>query len=132
MRKLTLVAILATFATALAADTAPAKPLGKIFVNSGESIRCPAGTAACTATVRATGRDAHNRSVTLGGATITIAPAATARLIFKLDRAGKRLLLTRGPLRASLTVTISTGTEAPIVTTHPITIGVPKRHGRRR
>lgn len=132
MRKLTLTAILATFATALAADTATAKPLGKIFVNSGESIRCPAGTAACTASVQATGRDAHNRSVTLGGTTITIAPAATTRLIFKLDGTGKHMLLTRGPLRARLTISISIGASAPIVTTHPITIGVPKRHGHRR
>lgn len=117
----------------IGAATAPAsRRLGKIFVNSGESIQCPAGVAACTATVQATGRDARNRPVTLGRTTITIAPAATARLIFKLDGAGKHLLLSRGPLRARLTVTIRAGAEAPIISTHLITIGLPKRHGHRR
>jgi hypothetical protein len=131
MRGLALLGVLVGLAATVGADTTSAKPFGKIFVNSGESIRCPAGAAACTATVLATGRDARNRTVTLGGTTITIAPAATARLIFKLDHAGRRLLLTHGPLRAKLTVTVSEGANPPIVSIHPITIGVPKRRGRR-
>ncbi|HEY7952788.1 MAG TPA: hypothetical protein VID70_07350 [Solirubrobacteraceae bacterium] len=132
MRKLVFAGLLAALAATTGAVAASARPLGKIFVNSGESIRCPAGGEACTAKLQATGRDAHNRDVTLGHTTITIAPAATAKLIFKLDRTAKHLLLTRGPLQARLTVTIRTGTQAPIVSSHPITIGVPKRHGRRR
>lgn len=122
----------AALATAIGADAASAKPLGKIFVNSGESIQCPTGSVACTVSVRAAGRDRHNRELTLGQATFTIAPAATAKLIFKLNSAGKHLLLTRGPLRAKLTITISAGSAAPIVSIHPVTIGVPKRRGHRR
>jgi hypothetical protein len=131
MRKLTLVGVLAALATMLGADTAPAKPLGKIFVNSGEAIQCPATGATCVVTVRATGRDRHNRSVNLGHSTIAIAPARTAKLIFRLSAAGKHLLLTRGPLRATLTVTTREGPGAPIVSTHPITIEVPKKHRHR-
>ncbi len=114
------------------AAAASARRSGKIFVNSGESIQCPAGGAACTVTARATAPDARNRSVTLGSTTITIAPAATTSLIFELDRAGKHLLLRRRPLQATLTVTLSSGAGAPIVTMHTITIGVPKRHGPKR
>jgi hypothetical protein len=134
MRKLTPVGVLAVAAMGLGAASAPAsKRLGKIFVNSGESIQCPTGSVACIVSVRADGRDRHNRELTLGYATFTIAPAATAKLIFKLNSAGKHLLLTRGPLQARLTVTIRDGSEAPIVSTHPITIGVPKkRHGLRQ
>jgi hypothetical protein len=134
MRKLTLAGVLAVAAVGLGAAPAPAsKRLGKIYVNSGESIQCPTGSTACVVSVRAAGRDRHNRELTLGHATFTIAPATTAKLIFKLTSAGKHLLLTRGPLHAKLTVTIRDGSEAPIVSTHPITIGVPKkRHGLRR
>jgi hypothetical protein len=133
MRRLTLAAILTTLVLAMGANTvAASKPLGKIIVNSGESIRCPAASAGCVVSIQATARNRHNRSVSLGHATIAIAPAATARLVFRLSGAGKRLLLTRGPLRAWLTVAIRDGSAAPIVSTHPITIGVPRRHGRRR
>jgi hypothetical protein len=133
MRKFTLVGVLAVVAMGLGAASAPAsKRLGKIIVNSGESVQCPAGSAACVVSVQADGRDRRNRELTLGRATITIAPAATAKLTFKLNAAAKRLLLTRGPLRASLTVTVREGADAPIVSTHSITIGVPKRHGHRR
>lgn len=133
MRKFVLLGVLAVLATGLAATTAPAsKRLGKIIVNSGESIQCPAGSAACVVSVQATGRDRHNHRLALGRATITIAPAATSRLTFKLNATAKRMLLTRGPLRASLTVTVREGAEAPIVSTHSITIGLPKRHGHRR
>ncbi|HEV3071504.1 MAG TPA: hypothetical protein VGY76_08790 [Solirubrobacteraceae bacterium] len=134
MRKLTLVGVLAIAATGLGAASAPAaKRIGKIFVNSGESIQCPTGGAVCMVSVRAAGRDRHNRELTLGYSTFTIAPAATAKLIFKLNNVGKHLLLTRGPLQAKLTITISDGSEAPIVSSHPITIGLPKkRHSPRR
>lgn len=132
MKKLALLGTLAALAAMVGAGAAYAKPSRKILVNSGESIQCPAGGAACTVTARATGRDAHHRSVTLGSTTITIAPAATASLIFELDGLGRHLLLARGPLQATLTVTLSDGAGAPIVTAHVITIGVPKRHGRRR
>jgi hypothetical protein len=84
-------------------------------------------------TVQATSRDRHNHRVALGKSTITVAPAGTAKLIFRLSAAGKHLLLTHGPLLADLTVTTREGSEAPIVSTHPITIGLPKKlHGRRR
>lgn len=132
MRKLVFVVAFAALTTTIGADTASAKALSKIFVNSGESIQCPTGSAACIVSIQAAGRDRHNRELTLGQATFTIAPSATARLIFKLNGAGKHLLLTRGPLRAKLTITISNGPAAPIVSTHPITIGVPKRRGHRR
>ena len=134
MRKLTLVGVLAVAAVGLGTASAPAaKRPGKIFVNSGELIQCPTGSAACAVSVRAAGRDRHNRELTLGSASFTIAPAATAQLIFKLNNAGKHLLLTRGPLQAKLTITIRDGSEAPIVSTHPITIGIPKkRHNPRR
>jgi hypothetical protein len=132
MRKLTLVGVLVMAAMGLGAAAAPAsKRLGKIFVNSGESIQCPTGSAACVVSVRAAGRDRHNHELTLGYATFTIAPAATAKLIFKLNNAGKHLLLTRGPLPAKLTITIREGSEAPIVSSHPITIGVPKKRHHR-
>jgi hypothetical protein len=133
MRKLVPVAILAALTAATGADTAFAKLPDKIFVNSGESIQCPTGSAGCVVSVRAAGRDRHNRELTLGYSTFTIAPATTAKLIFKLNNAGRHLLLTRGPLQARLTITIRDGSEAPIVSSHPITIGVPKkRHSPRR
>jgi len=133
MMKLTLAGALVMAAVTIGADTAPAKPLGKIIVNSGESLQCPAGSMTCVVTVQATGRNARNHRVALGHSTITIAPAATAKLIFTLNRTGKRLLLSRGPLHAHLTITARHGIDAPIVSDHPITIGVPKKHrGRRR
>ncbi len=123
---------MATLAMTTGAAAASVKRSGKILVNSGESVQCPAGGVPCTVTARAMGRDARNRSVTLGSTTITVAPAATASLIFELDGLGKHLLLARGPLQATLTVTLSDGAGAPIVTTHTITIGVPRRHRGRR
>ncbi len=131
MRYLTLAGLLATLAMAIGADAASAKPLGKIIVDSGESLQCPAGSAACVVTVRATGHNAHSRSVALGDSTITVAPAATTQLIFTLDGPAKRMLLRGGPLDADLTVTVRHGSDAPIVATHPITIGVPRRRGKR-
>jgi hypothetical protein len=133
MRKLTLVGLLATLTMAIGADAAPARPRGKIIVNSGESLQCPAGSAACVVTVQATGHNAHSQSVALGTSTITVAPAATTRLIFTLDGPAKRMLLSGGPLEANLTVTVRHGSDAPIVASHPITIGVPsKRHSHKR
>jgi|GEM_PF-6564792 len=133
MRKLTFIGVLAALAVAFTADTAPARPLGKITVNSGESLRCPVGGDACVVTVQAVGRNAHNQMVALGQSTITIAPAATTRLVFILDNSAKRMLLRGGPLRADLTVTVRHGSDAPILSSHSITIGVPKRqHGHKR
>ena len=82
-------------------------------------------------TVQATGHNGHNRSVALGDSTITVAPSATTRLIFTLDGPAKRMLLKSGPLEANLTVTVRHGSDAPIVATHPITIGVPRKRGKR-
>jgi hypothetical protein len=108
--------------------SAVAKPLGKIIVNSGEALQCPAGGESCVVGVTATGRDSHKRQMQLGSATITIAPAATAKLVFTLNGAAKRLLLAHGPLNATLTVSIRYGANPAILTTHAITIGVPKKH----
>jgi len=128
-----LLLLAAVLAAALGANTASAsRSHGKIIVNSGESLKCPEGGPACVVTVQAIGRNSHNRMVGLGQSTITIAPATTTKLIFTLDDPGKRML-TRGPLRADLTVTIRHGSDAPILSSHAITIGVPqRRHSHKR
>ncbi len=128
-RPLLLVLVGAVALAAAPGGALAARHTHKIIVNSGEAIRCPAGGAACIVTVRAAARTAHGRPVGLGRSTTAIAPATTAKLIFTMSAAGRRLLLAHGPLHAQLTVTIKHGADAPVLFVHAITVAVPRRHG---
>ncbi len=108
---------------------------GAILVNIGEIAQCPNEGGLCVVSVQVEIETAHpakkskskNRKLTVGGASLTVSPGAAAKLSFKLNATGKRLLAAHGHLLAKLTVTIHHGTDAPLISTHVIRIAAPKK-----
>jgi PKD domain len=91
-----------------------------IGANGAGTVRLSCtGTAACggrlTLTVKIKGRNRRVRTVTLGGASFSIAPGATGTITLKLNAAGRsQLRAAHGRLRAILTIVKSS--PAPAVT----------------
>jgi PKD domain len=106
---------------------------GTVIVSSGQSVQCPPGGAACTVSVQAEVQPAqtaaikkHKRhGVAVGHATLTVAPGASAKLAFKLNSAGLRLLRAHRHLLVKVTTTVRHGTEAPLESTRTIHISAP-------
>jgi PKD domain len=112
---------------------------GAILVKSGETASCPAAGGLCvikieaeveTAHLASAGHGSKNRRFKIGAATITLAAGASAKLTFKLNAAGKKLLRTHSHIKVKLRVTILHGSEPPNISTHRITLRAPKKHGR--
>jgi hypothetical protein len=114
---------------------------GGVVVNSGEIVQCPQEGGLCVVTIQATAESAHlasaakhktkNRKLVVGSATLTVSPGASAKVTFKLNAAGRRLLKAHSHLLVKLTVTVRHGSEAPVVSTHSLRLSAPKHRGRK-
>jgi hypothetical protein len=120
-----------------AGGTATASASG--VVNSGETVTCPAVGGLCVMTVKGIVESAHlanhkakNRKIVVVNATITVSPGATAKVVFKLNATGKKLLAAHKHLVVKLTVTVRQGSAAPVLSTHTINVKAPKHRGRKR
>jgi hypothetical protein len=115
---------------------------GGVVVNAGETVQCPKEGGLCVVTIQATAETAHltsagkkskgkNRKLVVGSATLTLSPGASAKVTFKLNATGKRLLRSHGRLLVKLTVTVRHGSDAPVVSTRTLHLRAPKHHGRK-
>jgi hypothetical protein len=111
----------------------------KVYLHTGESVRCPRGRIPCHVTVRGETealvrtRDGHGgmrrrrRMVRIGRASIRLAPASTVTLTLRLNRTGARLVLGRRRLSVRLVVAVRRGSARPIVLAHQISVAGQKR-----
>jgi PKD repeat protein len=106
------------------------------LVGSGQTVQCPSTGGLCVVTVKAqiaTGHiSAHHKgrgySATVATATLTLSPGSSAKVSFKLNATGARLLRVHHHLPLKVTITVRHGSDAPLVVSHLITISAPKRH----
>lgn len=108
------------------------------LINTGQTVSCPLGGGLCVVTIKGEVQSAHlsthkakSRKIVVGNATITIPAGASAKVTFKLNATGKKLLQTHKHLAVKVTITVRQGT-ATVVSTRTINVKAPKPHGRRR
>jgi hypothetical protein len=93
---------------------------GQTFtISDGQSVGCPAGGQACTASVNvktigapgkaAEARGSRRSQLQVGHATLTVASGATMPVRFQLNQVGGRLLRKHHRLRITVTVTVRAG-----------------------
>ena len=115
--------------------TTSAKPSTKargatLLVDPGIREVCPVGGPACSATESATARvhasaGAKTAKVVIAQTHVTILAGKTAKLTFKLNSRGAKLLRQLKVLRVTVTVTGRAGDNTPVTTTRQITIKTP-------
>ncbi len=109
---------------------------GSVLVSSGQSVQCPTGGGLCVVTIQATVDSAHaakrhkakSHKLVVGSATLTVSPGATAKVAFKLNGLGKRLLKAHGHLLVKLTITIRHDSDTPVVSTQTLRLAAPRKH----
>jgi PKD repeat protein len=110
---------------------------GKILVDTGEVVDCPAGSTPCQITVQAnsqpngraasaSGRKKATKKILIGQTTLALAPGKVGKLTFRLNAKGAALLRRLKHLGATLTVTVRYGSAKPLVKTGKITIKAPR------
>ena len=106
-----------------------------VLADTGIVVGCPAGSASCQAAVQATApapkakRGKPAKAVVVGKTSISVAGGQTAKVTFKLTRAGAALLRRVKKLRVTVTV-VTTGGGAPQTTAKTLTLRAPKAKKR--
>lgn len=101
-----------------------------VLVDPGIRATCPVGGPACSADVSASARVATSAAaktvkVVIGQAHLTIPAGKTAKLTFKLNSRGAKLLRKLKTLRVTVTVTGRVTGNMPVTTTKQITTKLP-------
>ncbi|MFL5885899.1 MAG: hypothetical protein ACJ77M_12590 [Thermoleophilaceae bacterium] len=127
---------------ALKLGKASTKWLGSIIVvDTGEQGTCPAGGGTCTFDLLATipGTQASGAAkkkkaklVTIGKASVKVAPGKTGKLTFKLSKRWTKLLVSKHSLRIALTLTAKSPAHAAKKATRTIKVNAPKPPGRKK
>jgi len=98
-----------------------------VLVDPGIKATCPAGGPSCSANESASAQvpaiaSVKTKKVIIGQAKFMIPSAKTAKLIFKLNNRGAKLLGKLKTLRVTVTVVSRVATNTPITATKRITI----------
>jgi hypothetical protein len=99
---------------------------GVVTVDTGRRATCPAGPGICRLSVLGTVRPSGRTPVVAGRRTLSIAAGRSARLTFRLNRTGVRLLRSRGRLSLALTFQARRGTRAPRTTRANVALRAPR------
>lgn len=114
---------------------------GAIVVTVPTTVSCPKGATACQVSVNATvtlpaaqaaaSKRKKLKTVTIGTASFSVAPGASKKVAFRLNRKGAGLLRRLKRLTAKVKVTVRSGSLAPVSATRTITLKQPKAKRRR-
>jgi hypothetical protein len=114
--------------------SASAKAVGKtVVVSTGQLVNCPAGGAACKASVKATAAvpvqlaRTKTKKLVIGRATFTIPAGQSKKLTFKLNKKGALALRKLKKLSVKLQFAVQAGTGTPVTSTKTIRIKAPAK-----
>jgi hypothetical protein len=103
---------------------------GGTFVDSGELVRCPAGTLPCQIAVGVTTKS-NTRKLLLASVRLNVPAGEVERLRFKLDAAGTALLRGLKRIHATVVATVRRRGAKPVTASRTIVLRALASHGRR-
>ena len=103
---------------------------GGAFVESGELVRCPAGTLPCRIVVKVTAKR-NARTLLLAYARLNVPAGEVQSLRFELDTVGSSLLRGLKRIHATVVARVRRRGTKPVTLSHTIVLRAPASHGRR-